>query len=80
MVKIELEIPDNYLGFIREFIEWEGAGEDVPAFILRAIKSKIECEIDYVHNGAPKRAVALVKKYGLQDQCTFRHQLNEAPI
>ena len=79
MTKIELEIPDNYLGFIREFNEWSGDGEDVPAFILVAIQSRIECELDYVLNGAPPKAVALVKKYGLQEQCTFRHLLDEVP-
>ena len=77
MAKIELEIPDNYLGFIQEFNVWSGEGEDAPAFIIGAIQSKIECELDYVHNGAPPRAVTLVKKYGLQDQCTFSHLIDK---
>jgi len=79
MAKIELDIPDNWLKFIRKFNAWSGEREksDIAGFILSAIRPSIECQLDYVHAGAPKRAVALVKKYGLQDQCTFRRELVE---
>ncbi|MCK9593534.1 MAG: hypothetical protein M0Q91_16145 [Methanoregula sp.] len=73
MAKIEIEVPDNILAFMKEFQKWHGDDVDPAKYIQGAIKVSCEGDLDYILAETPKKAKKLVRELHLGSIVMSKH-------